>query len=302
MNTDQMKILEQIIIEDEFSRKNVREKVVEDITGDLKAGLYDSFTRCQVAIEGYLNKQYFKSKDNRVQCIRHIPIQDIATEVLIAVLSIKGIASIQGVAAKLGNWLEYEDVFDGAHTGAELLGACVDTGAYDIIAAAHSESGYLSVKPLGSLDQETIDFIEKTRYLNPMLIEPKPWFNNSNGGYISFNESVLLGKGTHHEEPQNLKILNMLQEVEFSLDSEVLKALETSKKPLDTPEKMRAHADMVRVSKLVYEELVSQGNSFHFVWKYDFRGRMYSSGYYVNLQGASYKKALLNFKKKVMIK
>ena len=42
--------------------------------------------------------------------------------------------------------------------------------------------------------------------------------------------------------------------------------------------------------------MIHHGNSFYLCNKVDKRGRIYSSGFHMNVQGSSFKKAMINFK------
>lgn len=291
----ELDLLEQIVSEDTYARYNIRTVVRNDILGSLKNGLHDTFLQVCQAIDDYIGKRYFKSKDNRIQAIRHIPTLDIAVEMFIAVTPHDTPTAIQGVAAAIGNQLGYEDVFEGVRTGAELLGACVNTGLHDVIPTVKSETGSLMVQSLVSLDKDTITFVNATKYLPPMIVEPKPWINNINGGYITKNTSVILKGHNFHMKDQALDVLNQLQSIEWALDLHVMGEVEEPKKPIETDKQALAWAELVQSSNTVYTELLARGNKFYEAWKYDFRGRAYMQGYHVNLQSTSYKKASLNF-------
>ena len=295
MNEEQIAKLEQIVNEDTYSRRNIRDKVKEDILSSLDTALASILIACTGVISTYLGKVYYKSKEDRLWAIRHISPEDLAIEIMIAVIDTSKQTPIQSIVAKLAASLEYENLLDGVKTASELLAVCVDTGMYDMW------TNPMRIQSLYSLDSETIIYIENTMYLNPMQVKPKDWTTNSDGGYITQRDSVLLGKHHHHEDEQCLDVLNILQSIEWELDTNILKYEEVSKKPLDTEEKVNNFKQMVAMSKKVYKALLEQGNKFYFTWQFDFRGRAYSKGYYCNLQSSSYKKALLNFKTKRLI-
>ena len=134
-----------------------------------------------------------------------------------------------------------------------------------------------------------------------MITKPDDWTNNSDGGYITTKQSVLLGKHNHGHHDQALDALNIIQDITWQLDKHMLQYEEHSKKPLDTPEKIANFQQLVDMTKMVHKELLDEGNAFWFQWRYDFRGRMYNSGYFVSLQANDYRKAMLNFKHKQYI-
>jgi len=151
-----------------------------------------------------------------------------------------------------------------------------------------------------SLDDDTAAFINQTKYLPPMICKPVPWDDNSNGGHLQGSSSILLGHLNHHEDNQAVDVINILQNIGWSLN-EMVDYVEKPSKPLDTNDKINQFKLLQEESLEVYEELMHNGNEFYFVWKFDKRGRMYSQGYHCNLQSTEYKKAILNFSKEELI-
>lgn len=303
MNDKQISKLAQIVAEDTYSRHNIRRKVYTDIFNSNNNDLKIIFVACRAAIDAYMEGTYYTSKQNRLQCIAHIPTNDIVIEVFMAVIPNNTVTSIQKVAGAIGQWFEYENVFDGVKTAAELLAVTAKCGLHQMYRGSDemAENGYMSIKSLWNLEPETVAFIERTKYLNPMITKPADWTNNSDGGYITTKRSVFLGKHNHGDHDQALDALNIIQDIEWELDEHMLQYAESSKKPLDTPEKISNFTKLVSMTKVVHKELLDEGNKFWFQWRYDFRGRMYNSGYFVSLQANDYRKAMLNFKHKQLI-
>ena len=92
----------------------------------------------------------------------------------------------------------------------------------------------------------------------------------------------------------------------YEIDEEKLQ--KHRKKPLTPWEK----ADLVREQKdnwmrykrqsyYFYSLMANQGNKFYFGNKVDKRGRIYTQGYHINLQGTPFKKASLNFANKEQV-
>jgi len=250
-------------------------------------------------LQKYVLGNYYASKNRRLKLLlmTELSPEDIVLEVLIAVLPIQTVQPIQNVCAQLGNKLGYEDVFNGVKTASEIIAVLVNLPLYTVYMPG-VKGTYLSIQSEFSLSKEVRNAIDSCKYLPPMLCEPRDWNNNTDGSYITKKTSVVLGKDNHHDEDQALDALNIIQKVSFSLDPFVLNMEEESSKLLDTQEKKDNHARIVNASNAVYEELIEQGNEFYFGWRFDKRGRMYSSGYHVNLQSYAYKKALLNFTKR----
>jgi len=289
-------------IEDTYSRRSIRQHVMQDI--DTESTVYIA---CVEAVNMYTaDNRYYASKLKRVEHLymhSNLTTEDIVTELFIAVLPIKEISPIQSVAAQLGNRLGFNHVLDGVKTASELIAVCELSGLYSIYHSSDAENGTgtLGIQSHYSLDQEVQDFIAKTMYLPPMICKPKKWTTNSNGGNLNGSGSVILGAINHHQREQALDTLNTIQNIPWELNSHMLEIDETPSKPLNTADKMDQFNIMKINSKYVYDKMLSLGNKFYFPWKYDKRGRMYSQGYHVNLQSTSYKKAILQFHNKELL-
>jgi hypothetical protein len=287
-------------IEDTYSKTNIKKVVQEDIdNSDFK----EINRRLNKAIIVYLTGSYYSSKQTRIQHVRNnVPIQSIMNELFIAVLSETGQKPIQSIASRLGDVFKFENVIDNVKTASEILAVCKNAGVYDIVSAANSETGSILIIPKFILEKETLDKIHKMKYLPPMICEPDLIHNNSQSGYLTKDESVILGANNHHEGYQAIDVLNIMGKIPLSLDRPTLKLEEKPKKDIDTSEKMSNFLRLIISSRKVYQELLSYGNSFYLNWRFDKRGRMYSQGHEVNIQSTSYKKALINLTKREIIK
>ena len=289
----------QATIEAQFSRHNIRNAIHKDLE---KSDLISLTTATKTAIKNYIHGRYYKSKDIRIRHLKdNLIMKDLVTDIMVIVMAEEGIQPIQSAASRLANTLDFENVFDGIKTASELLAVVCKTDMFDIIAANQSETGSLMIKSNYRLNDSTLQYIANTKYLPPLVCVPHAITSNSDNGYITKNESVILGKDNHHEEYQALDVLNTSQNIALSLDKETLEYEEVSKKPLDTPEKISNFLRIVVSSKQVYQDLLTHGNKFFFTWKYDKRGRVYSQGYHVNIQSTSFKKALINLNQKHLI-
>jgi len=292
------KINKQYKIEKTFSKHNIRNKIEEDLNNsNLKA----ITQRVITAIKNYRKGEYYESKQERIKKIRPVLSSDIVMEMFIIITPDNGVQPIQAVASRLALLFEYENVFDGIKTASELLAVACKEDMFDIISAKNSDTGSIMIKSKYSLEEHTLQYIENTKYLPPMICKPRPVTSNISSGYLTKSESVILGSNNHHEMYQALDVLCISQDIELSLDVETLKFIEEPKKPLDTPEKASNWDRFIKASKLVYYDILSSGNKFHLTYKYDKRGRIYSQGYNINIQSTSYKKALINFSEKHLI-
>jgi hypothetical protein len=293
--------LEQICIEDKYSNHDNRNKILRD----METGLDEPMELAVFHLNQYFNGNYYESKNIRLNAYEHVcglSLEELVNEVCILILPHLNYVSIQSVAGQLAEVLNYPDIFDGVRTAAEIITVVCHADLYDILPAQDSESGGIMIRSNFSLEPATMMVLDKMKYLPPLICQPVPLTNNYDSAYLGKQESVILGKANHHNEPLALDALNIASSVKMSLDPWVLSQTEVSKKPLDTQEKLDNFNRLQNTSREVYDELLDQGNEFYFAYKYDKRGRLYSSGYHVNIQSTEYKKALINLADKQIIR
>jgi hypothetical protein len=252
------------------------------------------------SIISYTNQQYsYDSKNIRISEIEVEPI-DIAYQLAASVLKCNGtITPIQGICTAIAPLLN-SNLLDGIRTAAEILAVC-EGELYELMAHDYkgNPTGTLALEPKIKPSLDVLSRIDEFMYVPPMVMPPKKWESNQGGGHYTQQESCILGQHNHHKGTQALDCLNTLQAIEWELDPEILRLREKPNKRPDTPEKSIQFDLMKTTSSRLYKEYT--GIPFYFMWKFDKRGRMYSSGYHINLQSTDYKKALLSFVTKEVI-
>lgn len=295
--------MNQLDIEKQYSRKIIRQLVKADV--DVSA---EVFAKCLKALEVYmLDNSYYPSKHKRINELHQhtMTMTDIVLELFASVLPYQVITPIQSIAANLGSRLGYRYVLDGVKTAAEIIAVCEKSGLYTIYHSSHqdNDTDTLGVLPHYKLSQHVIDYIENSMFLPPMICKPKPWHNNDNtgGGYLHSKGSCILGALNHHNHHQNLNHLNILQSIPWELNKHIVDMDEVPNKVLETAEQQDQFENFKQEAVKVRNMLINTGNRFYFQWKYDKRGRSYSTGYHVNLQSTEYQKASLQFKHKEVL-
>ncbi len=167
------------------------------------------------------------------------------------------------------------------------------------------------------LSEEVLNFIEQSEYLPPMVCEPLELESNYDSGYLTHKESLILGKGNHHDGNICLDVLNLANSVKLKLDTDFLRTVEEECGTELTLEGVKnkalkkgvvysddqAAAVLVKLqeqwpafkatSAKMYMLMHNLGNEFHLTHKVDKRGRIYAQGYHISTQGSSYKKAMI---------
>jgi hypothetical protein len=299
--------LEQVILEDTYGKHNNNAIILDDI----KSGLDKPIAKAVGFIEEYFSGEYWPSKNDRIDKIKNIDPIEIINCILVSVMSYDHDISYQQVVAPLAKLLACKELLDSIQTAAELIAVVCFSNLYEVIAASDSESGSLMIRNNYSLDKATQIKLEKTKYLPPLVVLPNVITSNHSSGYLTKKDSVILGKGNHHEKPLALDVLNILNSIKLTLDvraleyEEAYKELSEAKKrgltKVSLTQRKANHTLMAETSVEIYNMMLDKGNEFYITWKYDKRGRVYSAGYHINIQSTDYKKSLINLAKKEVI-
>jgi len=295
--------MDQSMIEALYSQKNIHIVLHNAIRYELDKLFINwaliAFTKIPAWIEG----QYYDSKNKRLQELQaHIDVkglESLVVAIAAAVLHTHSTQTIQQAVGYLQAFLPHEDPFARAVTAGELLALCSQKkGLFTIKRRGSGKTSIIKVNHWPFVDKrlmQSFDWINDTCFNPPMVEPPRIVTHNMSCGYYSLPEPLLLGKLTQHDYPQNYPAINILNQIEWVLDKDVLAEPEVPAKPFKTREQHENFSAMVTASQFIYKLLLNR--TFHFCWQYDSRGRIYSHGYHVNFQSAEYKKASLSFNK-----
>lgn len=132
----------------------------------------------------------------------------------------------------------------------------------------------------------------------PLIEQPKDWTIHESGGYHMAEQSCTLNLGESEQPQQCLDILNTLQSNKYQVtegadefgykDFVHAKAMEKYKVSIDAEK-------IVQNTTQYYQRTLDIIGSREFMmeWRFDFRGRLYSTGYNINLQADKYKKGAI---------
>lgn len=146
--------------------------------------------------------------------------------------------------------------------------------------------------------------LDRYQFPLPMIVEPKELKCNSDTGYFTSSNSVIL-KNNHHEEDVCLDHLNHMNKIKLTINNDVASFIENSWRNLDKPKpgeerkdydkRVKAFEKYDRTARDVLAHLDIAGNEFYLTHKVDKRGRTYCQGYHVNYQGNTWNKAVIEF-------
>ncbi len=265
----------QLHIELNYSKRMKSNIILTNILDDITSSLYYDMIW---AVRSYKSGNYYESKQKRVKSLPSD--EEIVNNILTIILSSDTIKPIQGPATELGIVLGYKNPLDAVKTGAELL------------SLTHGELFDIELSPDGTdiipklqIDSNTRDMIDNLQYLPPMQQKPNDWISNTDGGWLWERKSIILGKGNHHYGQQAYDVLNLMQDIPWTIDIPTYV----------NHENPNENMDIAQFDGVVTESL---GQPFYFVWRYDKRGRSYSSGYDLNIQSNEYGKSMISLHNK----
>lgn len=151
--------------------------------------------------------------------------------------------------------------------------------------------------PIPTLDDSDIPVM--TGSLMPMVVPPRDWkANEKHGGYLSDKFKLILNKGDDFQEENAIKHLNTLQQIEWRISPNALKANPVQFWVDSAVKKGTAEGPAFHVAKQKKEFYNKALNYYkeetvYLPWNMDFRSRTYAKGYIVNSQGDKITKGTL---------
>lgn len=283
-----LKIVQQELVENKYSKKHIDKKIKEWL---LQAH-QDKIDLGVQLVKEFLNKTYYTSKNVRVSQIKDMDLPALVLDIYVGLAYCVTPELFTSMTAQMAGKLKFNDKPDAIKTVAELVAVLCFTDVYDIFKPLGAIS--LHIKFNLKLPAELLSFIHNTAYLPPMLCEPKEVTDNYSSGYLTHSDSVVLGKGNHHEGDLCLDVINKMNKVCLKLDTQFLSTL--TEKPtfiLDDQEKIDQWNKFIKQSYSFYLMLATHDNEFYLTHKVDKRGRIYAQGYHLNTQGTAFKKAMI---------
>lgn len=287
-----LQITRQEDVEKRFNRKHIDGYIREAIetNADTQAMIQKGVDLLQQWMQG----TYYESKMARIAQLKLLDLNKLVMELFVGIAYFQRAELFTSVTAQLAGRLGWDDKRDAILTMSEILSVLCMTDAFDIVKEHKMAS--LQLVSLLHLPDEVVNFIQQSEYLPPMVCEPLELKSNYDSGYLSHTDSLILGKGNHHDGNICLDVLNRMNKVPLKLDIEFLRS--TEEEPtfeLDTPEKRDMWLQFKGMSARMYLLMHNLGNEFHLTHKVDKRGRIYSQGYHISTQSTAYKKAMIEF-------
>lgn len=285
-------IILQEMNESRFNRKHIDVKIRKAIEDN--PFMVAKITQGVELVKSYMAGTYYESKMKRIAQIEIMDIPAMVMDIFVGIAYAQRPELFTSVSAQLSSRLKFSDRTEAITTVAELMAVLCNTDAFDI--TKESKQASLMVISRIPLPDSLIAFIDNSMYLPPMVCEPLELTHNYSSGYLTHNDSLILGSGNHHDGDLCLDVLNTMNKVALKLCKEFVGTVEEEPTyALDTQDKTDNWNRFKKQSYGIYTLMADQGNNFYMNHKVDKRGRIYSHGYHINPQGSAQKKAMLEF-------
>lgn len=291
-------IVLQELNEERFNRKHIDTKIRKEILDN--PVMQEKIELGVVLVTDYMAGTYYESKMKRIAQLANMDLEAMVLDMFVGIAYVQRPELFTSVTAQMSSRLGFSDRAEAITTVAELLAVLCHTDAFDI--TKENKRASLMIESRIPLSDGLLHFIENSEFLPPMVCEPLELVHNHSSGYLTHNDSLVLGSGNHHDGDLCLDVLNTINKVAFKLDLDFLcKVEEEPTFELDSQDKENQWARFKLQSYKFYSLLAQQGNRFYFNNKVDKRGRIYACGYHINPQGAPMKKAMLELAKEELV-
>lgn len=314
-----------------FARKHIDKMIVDALKAD--ESIMAKHAMGVEMVKEFLTTHYwyekkdgttvdFESKNMRLAQLQHINVEELVLDIFTGIAYVQRPELFTSVTAQLAGRLNMSDKTEAIQTVAEIVAVLCNTDAFDIL--KYSKGGSLMIVSTMELPDSLLDFIEHSEYLPPMVCPPKTVRSNSESGYLTLNDSLILGSGNHHDGDICLDVINIVNQVPLSLDLEFLCQVEETPKELTIEDikaealkrgKILSDADAkIRLARAIdnwdnfkeqsyrfYNLMAQQGNVFYLTHKWDKRGRLYASAYHISTMGTAFKKASIELANKEIV-
>lgn len=296
-------------IEKTFSKKFITVQAVDDLLSC--ESIVNKLNHGVECLNTWLHQDHNVDKELRLLALLELDKCELVQQTVACIsLECQKPMKLVSIASLCARHLNMSDKVEAIHTMAEVIAVLADTDLFDV---KKTKEGWIVLSRV-ELDSEVTQYADNALYLPPLIIKPRKVRHNRDSGYITQRgESLILGfYENHHDDNICLDVLNTLNSNEYELDTDFINQYEEQwhREELSQQEyEELSHADreiynmdaktwkkFQEQGKFFQHLMIHHGNSFYLCNKVDKRGRIYSSGYHVNVQGSSFKKAMLNFK------
>jgi hypothetical protein len=262
-------------------------------------------------LTAWLAFDHYDRKKQRLAGLQTMDVGRLVNSITVTVAQVQAATLFTNVVGQVAGYLNLSDKVDAIKTVSEMLAVLESVEIFDLFKPPGSNS--LHIQCAFEMGEELASFIKRTKYLPPMVVAPVEIKKNTDCGYLTLKDTLVLGAHNQHSMNLRLDVINKFNQTPLSLDVDMLmlyneipkKAFKDSinKKGerVSAQEKEVAFEKMRVDSMQVYHDLIKAGNKMYLTHKPCKRGRLHAQGYHVTTQGTSFKKAIVNLHTKEII-
>lgn len=283
-----------------YARRHIDKYIRDYILGEPEAVAI--IEQGVILLTEWVNTEFsYQSKNIRVAALKTMDLISLTTEIIVASAFCQVEELYTSFTSRIAGVLGWDDKKASITTVAEIVAVLCELDLYTIYKNDRFDS--LHIVSEIELPLKLQEYVANCAYLPPLVHKPAKLRHNKDTPYLTIGQdSLILNKG-HHNGDICLDVLDIKNSVEYCLNTEFLSRVEEEpNSELDTPEKQTSWLTMKKQSHEFYLLMVGQGNKFYFGHKDDKRGRIYTQGYHISPQGSPYKKAMLEFANKEIVK
>ncbi|WP_269519485.1 hypothetical protein [Alteromonas sp. BMJM2] len=294
------KIDYQRYVEITHSKKQVNKVILNDLTAEQE--MIDLIASTADALTQWLEGDYYHSKNERLIQLEDRDMQQIVLDILCETAVLTDPVEFTSIVGQCAGVLRMSDKYEGIVTTAEIMSVIAEYDLFDIFKMETDEGATLHLMNNIELSEQVHKHLRATKYLPPMIVQPNEVTRNYDSDLLTESSSMILGKGTHHDEDICLDSINTFNRIPLCLNERILTQLSEVPKKADMPaDTKRQWLTFVTESYRTYRDLIQTGNKFYERHKVDKRGRTYAQGYHVSTQGNQFRKAIVEFADKEVI-
>lgn len=279
----------QLANEHSYSRKHIDGYILDALqASDVQKAIHHGVS---LLVE-WRNQTYYASKQARLDQLDDLDLYELVTKIMQGIAYVQKPELFTSVSAQLAGRLQFSDKPEAIATMAEILAVLCETDLFDI--TKESRQASLMIVSRIPLSQKLLEFIDNTTFQLPMVCPPEYVDHNRKSGYLTYNDSLILGTGNHHEGDLCLDVINLQNSIPLKLNVDFLREQEMLPNfEIVTPEQREQWEAFKYASHRVWLLMIKQGNRFYLTNKVDKRGRLYSVGYHIHTQGNQFQKAMV---------
>lgn len=280
----------QLANEHTFSRKHIDGYLAREL--DQNPDYHEAIAKGVQLLQEWMAQPFYPSKQQRLSQLADLDLAELVGRILQGTAYVRRPELFTSVSAQLAGELGFSDKPEAIATMAEVLAVVCETDAYDIF-KEHAQASLMLVSNI-PLSEQLQRYVMNSRFLPPMVCPPETVDHNRMSGYLTHNDSLVLGRGNHHDGDLCLDVINLQNSIPLKLDQQFL--LDHELQPnfeivsADQAEQWNQYKQQSHELMLL---MIQQGNRFWLTHKVDKRGRLYSVGYHINTQGSSFQKAMI---------